>query len=92
MVCLDTCRKLNVIVMQRFDPNNEIVFGGQYEIINETAHIYDAKIIFTKIHNQSFGLYTFEVTNHGGRLIHQINFTQTGGYENPLDQSELIFH
>ena len=63
--------------IDRFDPNNGILFG-QYEMFNETAHIYDAKLIFTKIHDRTFGLYTFQVTNHGGRLIHQINFTEEG--------------
>ncbi len=67
--------------IDRIDPNGQpIIDQSNYEPINESAHIFDAKLVFKKIQYEHFGIYTFQVNNNGGSVIRKIHFTLKGSY------------
>jgi len=63
----------------RIDPNGQTIFDhSNYEVFNETAHIFDARLVFKRAQYEQFGIYKFQVNNNGGSVIHKINFTLKG--------------
>ncbi len=67
--------------IDRIDPNGQAISNhSNYEPINRSAHIFDARLIFKKIRYKNFGIYTFQVNNSGGSAIWKINFTLKGNY------------
>ncbi len=57
-----------------------ILNQSNYDPVNESAHIFNAKLVFKKIVYEHFGIYTFQVNSSGGSVIHKINFTIKGSY------------
>ncbi len=67
--------------IDRIDSNGQAISNhSNYESINNSAHIFDARLIFKKIRYKNFGIYTFQVNNSGGSAIRKINFTLKGNY------------
>ena len=76
--------------INRLDSNNQII-STEYEVYNTSADVYDAKLIFPKISDQIFGIYTFQVQNNGGRAIQKINLIQNG-IENSIRVLNIPLH
>lgn len=77
--------------MNRIDSKNQII-STEYEVYNASGDIYDAKLIFPKISDQIFGIYTFQVQNNGGRVIRKINFIRNGIEDSVLDEINISLH
>ncbi|CAF0861317.1 unnamed protein product [Adineta ricciae] len=72
--------------IQWFDPANQTILHHlDYESINESNYIHEAKLVFTKLMHEQFGIYTFQVHSARGDIItRQVHLNVTGN-QNQLD-------
>ena len=52
---------------------------SDYEAINHTANLFNTTLLFPKLKQEHFGLYTLQINNsRGDSTTHTINFTTAG--------------
>ncbi|CAF0853593.1 unnamed protein product [Adineta ricciae] len=65
--------------IQWFDPANQTILNHlDYESIDESNYIHEAKLVFTKLVHEQFGIYTFQVHSIRGDIVtRQVNLNVT---------------